>query len=140
MKKINQTYIVGLYREPEGLTRHTVVQVYGLRLVSSVHTFSPTPAGELMRRRFIGQVENPHYWAKVPGLRIYLRLEGSLRRILPDEEQASQEEIHATLQEMALHYAAHALTDGQRRQYADRDVTPAEYLHRDLQSPNDSEE
>lgn len=140
MKKINQTYIVGVYREPDGLKRHTVVQVYGLRLVSSVHTFSPTPAGELMRRRFISQVENPHNWAKVPGLRIYLRLEGSLRRILPDEEQASQEEIHATLQEMATHYVAHALTDGQRRQFADRDVTPAEYLNSDLDGHDHREE
>ena len=52
-----------------------------------------------------------------------LMLEGSMRSIFPDEEEARKEDIHNILLEMALFYKEYGLTEGQHRQYADREVT-----------------
>lgn len=130
MKKINQPYVItNSHSFP--MKRHHVVQSFDMRLVASTHMFLATPAGEYMRRSFLHTTASPYHWAKVPGLRVYVKLEGSMRRILPDEEEDRKEDIHATLQEMAAFYAEHGLTEGQRRQYADREVPYNEREHTD---------
>ena len=78
IRKLNQQYVITNYRTFPGQHLHHVVQSYDMRLVASVHTFLATPAGEHMRRRFLSNSASPYHWAKVPGLRVYLMLEGSM--------------------------------------------------------------
>mgnify|MGYP006969235711 FL=1 len=122
IRKLHQQYVITNYRTFPGQHLHHVVQSYDMRLVASVHTYLATPAGEHMRRRFLSNSASPYHWAKVPGLRVYLMLEGSMRSIFPDEEEARKEEIHNILLEMAQFYKEYGLTEGQHRQYADREV------------------
>lgn len=131
MKKFNQPYVITNSHTFPTMKRHHVVQSFDMRLVASTHMFLATSAGEFLRRSFLHTTASPYHWAKVPGLRVYVKLEGSMRRILPDEEEERKEEIHATLQEMAAFYAEHGLTEGQRRQYADREVPYDERKHAD---------
>lgn len=122
MKKINQPYVITNSRTFSDSRLHHVVQSYDMRLVASVHIFLATPAGEHMRHRFLANTDNPYHWAKIPGQRVYLKLEGSMRRILPDEEEMRKEDIHNTLLEMAQFYYEYGLTEGQHRQLRDREV------------------
>ena len=122
MKKINQPYVITNSRTFSDSRLHHVVQSYDMRLVASVHIFLATPAGEHMRRRFLSNSASPYHWAKVPGLRVYLKLEGAMRSIFPDEEEMRKEDIHNTLLEMAQFYYEYGLTEGQHRQLRDREV------------------
>lgn len=122
IRKNNQEYVITNSRTFPG-NKHHVIQTFDLRLIASVWTFLGTGAGEQQRRTFLAHSTNPYHWAKVPGLRVYLRLEGSFRRIQPDEEEERKEDIHNALVEMAKFYYTFGLTEGQHRQLRDREVT-----------------
>lgn len=118
MKKIYQPYVETKAPGFAGGSRRCILQTKGLQLVGAIHLFKPTHADEAERRSFIDGHKNPYLWAKAAGYRIYIRLEGSLRYISPEETEERQEEIHTILAEMAEYYADN-ITDGMRRQYAD---------------------
>ena len=108
-------------RAIDDIDKHCVIQNFGMRLVGAVWMFQPTVKGEIGRRKFLSTRENPYFYAKAEGLRIYVTLAGSLRYIGPEDTAANKDEIHAILQEMAEHYAS-SITEGMRRQSADRAI------------------
>lgn len=123
IRKNNQEYVITTYSTFPDKRQPHVIQTFDMRLIASAWHFLATGAGEHNRRLFLASNPNPYYWTKVPGLRVYLRLEGSFRRIQPDEEQERQEDIHNALIEMAKFYETFGLTEGQHRQFRDREVT-----------------
>lgn len=62
--------------------------------------------------------DDPHFFAKANGYRVYISLYGALGHIPQKEVQANKEVIHEYLQEMAQFYAEN-MTDGMRRHFAD---------------------
>lgn len=117
IRKINTPYI--RTNTIDGIDSHCVVQSFGMRLVASIYTFLPTLKGEDTRLKFLESTD-PYRYAKAPGYRVYARLEGSFRRITPEEMEANKEEIHDILCNMVEMYVD-SISDGMRRQYRDCD-------------------
>ena len=117
MRKINTQYIRTTGNAIDGIDAPCIVQSFGMRLVASIRTFLPTLAGEESRLKFLDH-NDPYYYAKATGYRVYAKLEGSFHRISPEDMEANKEEIHDILREMAEMYAD-SISDGMRRQYRD---------------------
>lgn len=95
-----------------------VIQTECMQLVGMVRTFSKDARGEEGRKMYLASKDDPHFFAKANGYRVYISLYGALSHIPEKEVQANKEAIHEYLQEMAQFYAEN-MTEGMRRHFAD---------------------
>ena len=95
-----------------------VIQTDWMQLVGMVRTFSKDARGEEGQKMYLASKDDPHFFAKANGYRVYISLYGALSHIPEKEVQANKEAIHEYLQEMAQFYAEN-MTEGMRRHFAD---------------------
>lgn len=117
MKTINQPYLRAKHPEIAG-GRDLVVQVAWPQLVGSTHLFANTTQGEENRCKFLQSMNNPYSFAKANGYRVYITIAGSMLPVHESEVTGWNEQMHQSLQEMAMFYA-NQMTEGMRRQYTD---------------------
>ena len=65
-----------------------VIQTDWMQLVGMVRTFSKDARGEEGRKMYLASKDDPHFFAKANGYRIYISLYGALSHIPEKEVQA----------------------------------------------------
>lgn len=118
MKNIKQQYIRGKHNEvANGMD--LVIQTAWPQLVGVVHRFGHTEQSEAKRLEFLSKVSNnPFYFAKANGYRIYVTLCCALCPIRESDVTGWNELLHQSLQEMAM-FDITQITEGMRNNYAD---------------------
>lgn len=117
MKAIGVKYVRAKHKELNN-GQDMVIQTGWMQLVGMVRTFSKDERGEEGRKMYLASKNDPYFFAKANGYRVYISLYSALNHIPEKEVQANKEAIHEYLQEMAQFYAEN-MTDGMRRHFAD---------------------
>ena len=133
IRKNNTQYIRTVSNAVDYVDGTCMIQSFGLRLIASIRMFLPTIAGEEHRIAFL-EGTDPNCYAKARGYRIYAKLEGSFRRITPEEEEANRDEIRAILADMVEEYVE-SISDGMRRQHLDCDKSQLREGMRPISDP-----
>lgn len=118
MKNIGVTYVRAKNKDVAG-GLDLVIQTDWLQLVGVARLFSRTDRGEQGRLQYLADKDDPCFFAKATGYRVYISLHSTLLDDLKQKEvMENKYEIHKVLQEMAQFYAEN-MTEGMRRQFAD---------------------
>lgn len=98
--------------------RDLVISTEAPHIVGAIRMFAYSEAQENYRLQFLEKMEEPHFFAKAHGYRIYITLWGGLSS-LPNTVLQDKVSIRNTLARMVQYYADECISDGMRREYAD---------------------